>query len=109
MRNVRRIVVTAGLLAFVFATGPLPAIAAPPPPVVACVKPGSGNLRILAPGETCKDQETPLTFSDLPLLVALQQQVAAQQQAITSLQAAVQALTDRVDALEQCTEQLCSP
>jgi hypothetical protein len=69
-------------------------------PLLGCVKPGTGLLRVVQPGETCKGQETPLGFNDLPLLVALRNTVL-------QLQARVEALEERVETLEACAAQLC--
>lgn len=101
MKHVRSIVITAGVLALALGTSPRATMAQQQEPLLGCVKPGTGLLRILKPGETCKARETPLGFNDLPLLVALQQLVI-------NLQNTVQALEERVQALEQCTEQQCS-
>jgi hypothetical protein len=73
-------------------------------PILGCVKPGTGLLRIPPPNEGCKAQETPLGFSDLPLLVALRAQVQ-------QLQEDVAALRERLDTVEECTASIpeCSP
>ena len=100
MKRVRSIVITAGVLTLVLASsGPRATMAQPQEPLLGCVKPGTGLLRIVQPGETCKHQETPLGFNDLPLLVALRDQVIA-------LQAAVQQLQTQVQTLEQRRSQL---
>jgi hypothetical protein len=109
MKHVRSIVITAGVLALVLGSTSRATMAQQPPPVVGCVQPGNGMLRILQPGETCKGQETPLGFNDLPLLVALQQQVVALQQAVLSLQGLVETLQGRVQALEECEALPCTP
>ena len=64
-------------------------------PLLGCVKPGTGLLRILPAGEGCKDNETPLGFNDLPLLVALRDR-------ILTLETTVLDLTQRVEELEKC-------
>lgn len=86
--------VIAGVLVAVICSS-APRAAAQEEPLVACVKPGTGLLRILAPGESCKPQEIPLAFDDFPLLVALRATVA-------ELQARVQDLDGRLTALENC-------
>jgi hypothetical protein len=100
MKSVRSIVVTGGALALLLGGAPVGAMAQQQP-LLGCVKPGAGLLRILQPGETCKANETPLGFNDLPLLVALQQRVI-------NLENTVQELTSRVDALEECLSEQCS-
>jgi hypothetical protein len=109
MKRVRSVVITAGVLALVLSASPGAAIAQPQAPLLGCVKPGTGLLRIVQPGETCKHQETPLGFNDLPLLVALQQQVVSLTNAVVALQAAVQTLEQRVQELEECTALPCTP
>ena len=108
MKRVRSFVIAAGVLALGLGGSPA-AMAEPQAPLLGCVKPGTGLLRIVQPGETCKGQETPLGFNDLPLLVALQQQVVTLTNALQALQTAVQTLEERVEALEQCTALPCTP
>jgi hypothetical protein len=109
MRHVRSIVITAGVFALALGASAPATMAQQPEPLVGCVKPGTGLLRILEPGDTCKPGETPLGFNDLPLLVALRQQVMNLQTTVEELQTMVQMLEERVQSLEQCTAQLCSP
>jgi hypothetical protein len=109
MKTVRSSVITLVVLALLLGSIPLTAMAQQQAPLLGCVKPGTGLLRILQPGETCKHQETPLGFNDLPLLVALQQLVLTLQSTVQALQTQVQALEERVQALEQCTALPCTP
>src|SRR5262245_37441342 len=89
----------AGALAAVICCGALEA-AAQPQPILGCVKPGTGLLRIPPPGEGCKPGEKPLGFNDLPLLVALRTRVE-------QLEEQVRLLQERVANLESCTG--CTP
>jgi hypothetical protein len=89
----------AGVLAAVICSS-APEAAAQEQPIIGCVKPGTGLLRIPPPGEGCKANETPLGFEDLPLLVALRDLVL-------ELQRQVEDLQQRVTALEECTA--CAP
>ena len=66
--KVARFSVIAGALAAVICSSPLE-VTAQPQPILGCVKPGTGLLRIPPPNEGCKAAETPLGFNDLPLLV----------------------------------------
>jgi len=100
MKAAKRFSVIAGMLAAVICSSALEG-AAQTEPLMGCVKPGTGLLRIPPPGEGCKASETPLSFNDFPLLVALRDQVL-------KLQAAVADLEERLAKLEACTEQ-CSP
>ena len=100
MNAAKRFSVIAGMLAAVICSS-APEGAAQPQPLLGCVKPGTGLLRIPPPGEGCKAAETPLSFNDFPLLVALRDQVL-------KLQAAVADLEERLAKLEACTEQ-CNP
>jgi hypothetical protein len=87
----------AGVLAAVICSSALEAVAQPQP-LLGCVKPGTGLLRIPSGNEGCKAEETPLGFNDLPLLVALRNQVQQLQEEVQSLQeelAKVKACTDR--------------
>ena len=96
MKMVGRFSVIAGVFAAVICISALDA-AAQPQPILGCVKPGTGLLRIPPPGEGCKDGETPLGFNDLPLLVALRNRVAALEAEVTSLQS-------RLGTVEACTD-----
>ena len=95
MKVAKRYSVIAGLLAAVICSS-APEGAAQPEPLLGCVKPGTGLLRILPPGESCKEGETPLGFNDLPLLVALRNQVQ-------QLQDEVAVLQERLATVEMCT------
>lgn len=88
--------VIAGVLALALCGSALE-VAAQQQPILGCVKPGTGLLRIPPRGEGCKAQETPLGFNDLPLLVALREQVQG-------LQEEVMRLRNRVDQLEECVD-----
>ena len=101
MKIAYRVSVIAGLLAAGICGSALHATAQTQP-VTACVKPGSGLLRIPPPGEGCKPEETPLSFNDFPLLVALQTRLVALESAVGDLQTAVGDLQKRVEALEAC-------
>jgi hypothetical protein len=98
-----RFSVIAGVLAAVICSSPLEA-AAQQQPILGCVKPGTGLLRIPPPNEGCKANETPLGFDDLPLLVALRNQVE-------QLQEEVQILQEKLATLEACTSGIpeCNP
>jgi hypothetical protein len=95
MTGAYRFAVIAGVLAAVIC-GSAPEVAAQQQPVLACVKNGTGMLRIPPAGEGCKAQETPMSFGDFPLLVLLRDQVL-------QLQADVLALQERLAAVEACT------
>jgi hypothetical protein len=103
MKVATRFSVIAGVLAAVICSS-APGAAAQGQPIVGCVKPGTGLLRIPPPGEGCKANETPLGFNDLPLLVALRELVL-------QLQEEVQMLQDRLTAVEACTDVVpeCNP
>ena len=73
MKKVQTLLLTVGVLAVLIGNGPIPA-SAQQQPLLGCVKPGTQLLRILSAGEGCKNNETPLGFNDLPLLVALRGQ-----------------------------------
>jgi len=94
MKVVNRFSVIAGALAAVICSSALEAVAQQQP-ILGCVKPGTGLLRIPSGNEGCKAEERPLGFNDLPLLVALRTQVEQLQEEVESLQ---QRLTD----LEEC-------
>jgi len=89
------------LLAAVICTS-APEAVAQTEPILGCVMPGTGLLRIPSGGLGCRTEETPLGFNDLPLLVALRTQVQ-------QLQAQVQDLQQRLASLEACTANICSP
>jgi hypothetical protein len=95
MKGVRFSVI-AGALAVVICSSALEAAAQPQPPILGCVKPGTGLLRIPPLNEGCKAGETPLGFDDLPLLVALRNQVKL-------LQEEVILLKERLATVEACT------
>src|SRR5262245_65282376 len=99
MKVAMRVSLAAGMLAAVICSS-APEGAAQTEPLLGCMKPGTGLLRIVAPGERCKGNETPLSFGDFPLLVALRDQVV-------KLQADVADLKKRVAELEECT--VCNP
>jgi len=94
--KVTRFLAIAGVIAAVIC-GSASEAAAQQQPILGCVKPGTGLLRIPGPNEGCKAEETPLGFNDLPLLVALKNQVAALQSALIAEAAARQA----ADAAQQ--------
>ena len=100
MKVAKRFSLIAGVLAAVICSGPLEAMAQQQP-ILGCVKPGTGLLRIPSGNEGCKAEETPLGFNDLPLLVALRTQVQQLQDEVKSLQdelAKVKACTDSIPA-----------
>ncbi len=100
MKIANRFSVIAGVFAAVICSSALEA-AAQPQPILGCVKPGTGLLRIPSGNEGCKAGETPLGFNDLPLLVALRNQVEQLQAAVENLQeelAKVKACTDSIPA-----------
>ena len=101
--KVARFAVIAGALAAVICSSALET-AAQPQPILGCVKPGTGLLRIPSGNEGCKPGETPLGFNDLPLLVALRIQVE-------QLQAEVQILQEKLAEVKACTDSLisCNP
>jgi hypothetical protein len=101
MKVANRFSVIAGVLAAVICSSPLVA-AAQQQPILGCVKPGTGLLRIPPPNEGCKANETPLGFNDLPLLVALRDQVEL-------LQAQVQILQDTVACVVSNIIPECTP
>jgi len=90
-----RFSVIAGALAAALCSSPL-IVAAQDQPIIGCVKPGTGLLRIPPPGEGCKNNEIPLGFNDFPMIVALKNLVL-------QLQADVQILQAKVARLESCT------
>ena len=90
----------AAVLAAVICSSALEAVAQEP--IIGCVKPGTGLLRIPSDNEGCKAGETPLGFNDLPLLVALRTQVLQLQQAVMSLQDELASVKACTDSLSQC-------
>ena len=103
MKVANRFSLIAAVLAAVICSSALEAVAQPQP-ILGCVKPGTGLLRIPSGNEGCKDGETPLGFNDLPLLVALRTQVQ-------QLQAAVQSLQEELANVKACTDIIpeCNP
>jgi hypothetical protein len=101
--KVARFAVIAGVLVAVICSSALEA-AAQQQPILGCVKPGTGLLRIPLHNEGCKAEETPLGFNDLPLLVALRTQVEQLQEEVAILQ-------EKVAKLEACTSSIpaCTP
>src|SRR5262249_6864980 len=93
MMRARFLVIAGAVLALTTSTA-LEA-AAQAQPIIGCVKPGTGLLRIPPPGEGCKANETPLGFNDLPLLVALRTQVEQLVETVTNLE-------ERLAILEAC-------
>jgi hypothetical protein len=95
--------VIAGVFAAVICSSALEA-AAQQQPILGCVKPGTGLLRIPSGDEGCKPGETPLGFNDLPLLVALRTRVE-------QLEAEVASLEGRLETVEACTASIpaCTP
>ncbi len=87
MKVANRFFVLAGVLVAVICSSGLEP-AAQQTPILGCVLPGTGLLRIPGPNEGCKANETPLGFNDLPLLVALKAQVDALQSALIAETAA---------------------
>ena len=100
MKVAKRFSVIAGVLAAVICSS-APEAAAQQQPILGCVKPGTGLLRIPSGNEGCKPGETPLGFNDLPLLVALRAQVQ-------QLQAAVEALQKELEEVKACTDSIPS-
>ena len=107
MNAAKRFSVIAGMLAAVICST-APEGAAQQQPLMGCVKPGTGLLRIPPRGEGCKASETPLSFNDFPLLVGLRDLVQQLQTRVADLEATVADLEARVAKLEACTEQ-CNP
>ena len=97
MKVASRFALIAGLLAAVICSSALEAVAAEPQPILGCVKPGTGLLRIPSGNEGCKAEGTPLGFNDLPLLVALRNQVEQLQEEL----AKVKACTDIIPECNQ--------
>jgi len=119
MKVANRFLVIAGVIAVVIVSGGLES-AAQQQPILGCIISGTGLLRIPAPDEGCKANETPLGFNDLPLLVALRAQVNALQSALIAETAARQAAdaaqqsalaaetAARVAAVNSVVEALCA-
>ena len=101
MKVANRFLVSAGVIAAVICSSGLES-AAQQQPILGCVISGTGLLRIPAPNEGCKANETPLGFNDLPLLVALKAQVDALQSALIAETAA------RIAAVNSVVEALCA-
>jgi hypothetical protein len=95
MKVANRCLLIAGTLAAALSISAFE-VAAQQQPLLGCVKPSTGLLRILSGNDVCKAEETPLGFNDLPLLVALRTQVE-------QLQAAVVDLQQRLEEVEACT------
>ena len=110
MKVAKRFSVIAGVLAAVICSS-APEAAAQPQPILGCVKPGTGLLRIPSGNEGCKPGETPLGFNDLPLLVALRTQVQQLQAQVVELQAAVAGLQEELTTVKACTDSIttCNP
>ena len=102
MNGIIRRSVIAGALATMLCSSAL--VAAQGQPIIGCVMPGTGLLRIPSGEEGCKPHESPLGFNDLPMLVALQTQVQL-------LQAEIVQLKQRLELVEACTDSLpaCNP
>lgn len=101
MKNVRRSVITAGVFAVLLGCSPSNTMAQEQDlPLLGCVKPGTGLLRILQPGETCKNNEAPLGFDNLPLLVA-------QRDRVRELEERIQTLGEQVEDLKKCVGDYC--
>jgi len=101
MQVANRFSVIAGALAAVLCSSALQA-GAQPQPILGCVKPGTGLLRIPSGTEGCKAQETPLGFNDLPLLVALRTQVEQLQEEVGNLQQRLSDLEECLAIMEAC-------
>src|SRR6266542_1900677 len=102
MKVASRFSLIAGVLAAVIGSSALEAVAAEPQPIVGCVKPGTGLLRIPSGDEGCKAEETPLGFNDLPLLVALRNQVEQLQEQVQSLQEELANVKACTDIIPEC-------
>jgi hypothetical protein len=101
MKVANRFSVIAGVLAAVICSSALEAVAEPQP-ILGCVKPGTGLLRIPSGDEGCKAEETPLGFNDLPLLVALRDQVVQLQKDVESLQKELAEVKACTDIIPEC-------
>jgi len=101
MKVANRFSVIAGVLAAVICSNAQES-AAQEEPILGCVIPGTGLLRIPPDNEGCKANETPLGFNDLPLLVALRNQVEQLQSALAAETAA------RIAGDNAVTEALCA-
>ena len=102
MKVASRFALIAGVLAAVICSSALEAVAAEPQPILGCVKPGTGLLRIPSGNEGCKAEETPLGFNDLPLLVALRNQVQQLQEEVQSLQEELAKVKACTDIITEC-------
>jgi len=101
MKVANRFFVIAGVLAAVIC-GSAPEAAAQEP-ILGCVLPGTGLLRIPPPNEGCKANEIPLGFNDLPLLVALRNQVLQLQSGLAA-ETAARIAGDNAVAAALCAE-----
>jgi len=97
----KRFSLIAGVLAAVICSSALEAVAQAQP-ILGCVKPGTGLLRIPSGNEGCKAGETPLGFNDLPLLVALRNQVQQLQEEVQSLQEELAKVKACTDIIPEC-------
>jgi len=102
MKVASRFSLIAGVLAAVICSSALEAVAAEPQPILGCVKPGTGLLRIPSGDEGCRPEETPLGFNDLPLLVALRNQVEQLQEQVQSLQEELANVKACTDIIPEC-------
>jgi len=102
--KVTRLSVIAGALAAVMCSSVLDA-AAQQQPILGCVKPGTGLLRIPPPNQGCMGEETPLGFNDLPLLVALRIQVEQLQDEVVILQETLASVQACTNSIPQCNPQ----
>jgi len=94
MKVANRFSVIAGVLAAVICSSALEGVAQQEP-ILGCVKPGTGLLRIPSGDEGCRAEETPLGFNDLPLLVALRNKVEQLQKELDQVKACT-------DTIPQC-------
>jgi hypothetical protein len=104
MQIAKRFSVIVGVLAAVLCSSALEA-AAQSQPILGCVMPGTGLLRIPSGNEGCRAQETPLGFNDLPLLVALRAQVEQLQDEVQTLQEELANVKACTDSIQQCNPQ----
>ena len=105
MKVAKRVSVIAGVLAAVICSSTSEA-AAQQQPILGCVKPGTGMLRIPSGNEGCKRGETPLGFNDLPLLVALRDLVNQLQAQVVDLKTRVEALEADLATAKACTDSI---
>jgi len=101
MKLANRFSLIAGVLAAVICSSALEGVAQQQP-ILGCVKPGTGLLRIPSGDEGCKEGETPLGFNDLPLLVALRAQVVQLQEQVQSLQEELANVKACTDIIPEC-------